>query len=406
MNSIRLPASHRFCFYIVILSCLPVAAFSGERDWLNTGTDFNAGSSWSANIAPGTGDVAWFKTAKVTDPTLTSSATIVGLYFGDKNGGTSSFGYHLNTSSSLNQLSLSGRASTTEGNEIANKNAPAIGADNTSGVNTIDAAIALTGGNAETQTIYQAAGGTLVMNGALSSAATVTLDLNGGGTLRLSGANSYTGETLISAGRLEANSNSALGTSGVTVNSGGTLVFVNFSATNRINNSAAVTLAGGTLARAGNGTVSEGSGATVVNGSVVSGSNVTGIGSLTLNGNSILDFGNDGGRGTLVFSSFIPNANVLNVLNWASFHANKATNTSGIDGTDDRLIFNQDQSSNLAAFHFGTGFSATEIALGGGYFEIVPVAESETWFAAALATITLSPSIDATPLNAKGADVG
>ena len=285
---------------------------------------------------------------------------------------------------------LTGTAANTAGNETSS--AAAIGADNTSGTNTIDAQVRLAAGMGSTQTFYQSAGGTLVINGTVSSAVTIKLNLNGGGTLRLAGTNSYSGGTLISAGRLEAASDNSLGngTIGVTVNSGGTLVFANASATNRLNNSAGVTLAGGTFARSDAGTVSEGTGAATVNGSVVSGTNVTGIGSLTLNGSSILDFGNDGGHGTLVFSSFIPNANVLNVLNWASFHANKATNTSGIDGTDDRLIFNQDQSSNLAAFNFGTGFSATEIALGGGYFEIVPVAESETWFAAALASITLA----------------
>ena len=34
-----------------------------DRHWANTGTDFNAGASWSGGTAPGTSDRAFFSTA-------------------------------------------------------------------------------------------------------------------------------------------------------------------------------------------------------------------------------------------------------------------------------------------------------------------------------------------------------
>jgi autotransporter-associated beta strand protein len=365
-------------FTLFLLIVAPTKLFAAERDWSNTGTDFNSGSSWAGSVAPGSSDIAWFKTGKVTDPFLSSTITILGLYFGDKTGGTSSFGYHITSPDSVTHFNLDGTATSTAVNETTS--APAIGADNTSGTNTIDAQVRLDAANGSTQTFYQASGGTLVMNGTVSSSHTVKLNLNGGGTLRLTGVNSYTGGTLVSAGRLEAAANNALGngTVGVTVNSGGTLVFTNASATNRLNDSAGVTLAGGTLARSGTGVVSEGSGSSVVNGTITGGANAAGMGALTLTASSSLDFGNDAGRGTLVFSSFVSNAHVLNVLNWISSTANKTTNTSGVDGSDDRLIFAADESANLARFNFGSGLTATEIALGGGFFEIVPISEPET----------------------------
>src|ERR1700730_13582545 len=56
-----------------------------ERDWGNTGSDFNTGANWTAgtgSVAPGAGDVAWFKSAaSFLSPNLSSSLTISGLYF-------------------------------------------------------------------------------------------------------------------------------------------------------------------------------------------------------------------------------------------------------------------------------------------------------------------------------------
>jgi autotransporter-associated beta strand protein len=182
----------------------------------------------------------------------------------------------------------------------------------------------------------------------------------GSGTLTLSGANTFTGGTTVSNGTLTAaaSSGSALGsTSGITVSSGGTL---QLGASDQINNSATMTLAGGTFAK---GDFSEGS------------TNVVGLGALTLTASgSHIDFGT-GIVGILTFASLNPSGFTLNVDNW--------TGTPRIAGdtSTDRLIFDSDQSSNLANFQFSGGYGpgAVEIALDGGFFEITPIPETPTW---------------------------
>ncbi len=62
-----------------------------------------------------------------------------------------------------------------------------------------------------------------------------------------------------------------------------------------------------------------------------------------------------------------------------------------MDGSDDRLIFNQDQTANLAFFSFN-GASAVEIALDTGFFEVVaagPIPEPSTWVGGALAFVVV-----------------
>jgi autotransporter-associated beta strand protein len=220
--------------------------------------------------------------------------------------------------------------------------------------------------------------------------------------LKLTGNNTFTGATVISAsgGTLEAAANGALGsgttgTSGITVNSGGTLLLSNSAATDRVKNTAPVSLAGGTVSIQGTGTggtsVKEGTGAHSVGAVVQSGASSVGLGALTLTAsNSTLDFGT-GGVGTLTFGSFdevASGALVLNILNYSTV-ADAGTQTSGTDGVDDRLIFNESQSGNLANFSFG-GLSASQIDLGDGFYELTPVPEPSTWGAAGLALVAMA----------------
>ncbi len=189
------------------------------------------------------------------------------------------------------------------------------------------------------------------------------------GTVTLSGANTFTGATTVNGGTLtlSSTSGSALGsTSSVTVNSGGTVLL---GANNQINDTAPMTLAGGTFAK---GNFSEGSAST------------PGVGALTLTASgSLIDFGT-GTVGVLTFESFTPGAFTLTIDNWTGMAF-----TQGSASTD-RLIFAADQSANLGSFLF-TGFAAGafQFDLGGGFWEVTPVPEPSTWAGAGMAAIVV-----------------
>ncbi len=200
-----------------------------------------------------------------------------------------------------------------------------------------------------------------------------TLNKTGTGTMTLTGTNTFTGGTVIGAGTLSAAgiSGASLGTtSSITVNAGGILLL---SAADQINNSATVTLAGGTLTK---GSFSEGSAGAV------------GMGALTLTASgSKIDFGTSS-VGVLSFLSFVRNGLSLTIDNWTG-----AARTQGSALTD-RLIFDSDQTSNLSYFNFtGYGSGAMEIALAGGFYEIVPIPEVGTFVPGGLALLVLVSTV-------------
>ena len=181
----------------------PVTTLSAQQVWANTGTDFNDGTSWNSSVAPGAGDVAAFSGAAVTQPQLSASVSIAGLYFQ----GTSASGYDVTRSSSeILTLTASG---TSIGAETGNADSVAIGAENTSGTNTIDVPIILAPASGTSSTISQAGGGTLNITGNISGSG--NLIKNGAGTLVLSGNNSYTGGTTLDDGTLSLGHVNALG---------------------------------------------------------------------------------------------------------------------------------------------------------------------------------------------------
>ena len=219
--------------------------------------------------------------------------------------------------------------------------------------------ITLSGNITAQNTVYDVASGTTTsLNGTISGSGGITK--NGTGTLEVNGAsNTYTGDTVVNAGTLEANASGALGASGnITVHSGGSILV---QASNAIGNSSNVNLNGGTWSF--NGDISDT------------------VGALTLSANSTIDM--DNGNISLIFSSLasaLTSSTRLNVYNYTLY--------------SDHIYFtsNANLSSSLQyiSFYsgFGTGFIGSSFIEGlSSPYQVRPVPEPETWATAALLLI-------------------
>ena len=212
----------------------------------------------------------------------------------------------------------------------------------------------------------------------IGNATSGALTKTGTGTLVLSSANNYTGATFVNQGTLQANNTNAIQSSSlITVNNVGMLSLTANSALNTPSASmgvgtavagttstpqVSISLTGGTLLRNGM-SVSAGTGTTV------------GIGTLTLappaaSITSTLDFGTTG-VGTLNFNGFLDSTSApLSVLDYARI---SSLTSAGTDGTDDRLIFNEQLSAAQLADISFNGVAAQEFVLGNGEYEITPL---------------------------------
>ena len=192
----------------LLTALLGHCAYAANKIWNNTGTDFNSPGSWIGGV-PGIGDAAVFDVVRVTNPNLSASLTIQQLNFST----AAASGYDLTSSNTSINLTL-----TNTGTGASSAIESAI----TSGTNTIDAPIVL-GAISGTQTFDQAAGGTLVVNGVVSSTSAIALNLTGG-TITLTGSNTYSGGTTVNSGTVFVNntSGSGTGTGSVSVNNSGT----------------------------------------------------------------------------------------------------------------------------------------------------------------------------------------
>jgi autotransporter-associated beta strand protein len=182
----------------------------------------------------------------------------------------------------------------------------------------------------------------------------------GAGTLTLSGANTYTGATTVSAGTLEVSgaAGALTDTSAVNIN-GGTLL-LNGSEANRIKDTAAIALGAAGSKLQLSGTVTET------------------LGALTLAGGAgarVIDFGLGGG--VLTFASLTAESSLpLQIWNWSG-------NTVTGNGTDQLFITNGFAPSNVSFFSDGgttlyseaTGFTSGGELVPGG---LVPVPEAST----------------------------
>jgi autotransporter-associated beta strand protein len=209
-------------------------------------------------------------------------------------------------------------------------------------------------------------GDTLTISGAVSGNGGVTK--TGGGTLVLSGNNTYLAPTVIDAGTLEAANAGALGSNNTVQVTGGTLLVTADDAIN-----------GKNIQMGGSGI-----------GLQFSGNYSGAIGNLTLSANSIIDLGS--GSVQILFQGLTSSNHTLSFYNWSG-----TTLWNGGNGTTDtdKVYFGPDLSDEALAkiyFHSGAvgvgdsflgsgfdlGLKATGFTPAWGY-QIIPVPEPETY---------------------------
>ena len=363
----------------VSVFCLSPAADAANMTWQNTGTDFNTSGNWTT-ATPGTGDVAVFAAAQTANPTLSSPLTIQELNFST----IASSGYDLTSSDTSMKLTLTNTGGTAT--------TSAISAANTTGTNTIDAPVVLGAAASATQTFSQAGGGTLVVNGVISSTNAIAgLSLNGasGSTVTLTGSNTYSGNTSVVGGQtLNLNNATAISSGALGFLSAGSAVTIDNTTANPIiltNNNplnltgtlnfggtkdlsfgtGAVTLIGVSRTIATNGTAN-----LILNGAIGDGGSgygltKTGLGTLTLGGANTF-------TGGIYLSGGILNINNANTLGpvagTGAFNLNSATavidntSASAVTLTSNNLV----TLTSSFAYSTSTGTAANSLTFGTG----------------------------------------
>ena len=342
-------------FFLVAMWTLDGSKVSGaSRVWSGTvNTDFELAANWNLVVPPSapvndtTTDIGVFSGAVTANqPTLTLSRSIYGLQFTTASGGWNLGGAFT--------LSLGGAGISTNGQ--------------TSGTNTISANVQL----AAASTWLVGTGGTLSVSGQISSTGAFGLTLNNGsnaGTLKLTGANTYTGGTTINAGTLLINntSGSGTGTGSVTVNNAGTV------------------LGGSGFINAGSNNVAINSGATIAPGAAANT-----VGALTMTAANVIFTGTNGNLATLAIDVSGATADRLAI-----------TGNLNLSTIFDRLVVTELATPALARYQIITYTGSITgvfdtLTLPSGYSIdysipneidlVAPVPEPATWFAAVLVT--------------------
>ncbi len=175
------------------------------RTWANAGTDFNTAGNWLVALPTNT-DIATFTGAASVQPNVSSNITVSGVNFSD----AASSGYNLSSSSSSIKLLLN---STTTGATGA------INSANSGGTNTVNAPLILNAASGTQTFTTQASGGTLIINGVISSTNSPLLSLAGSGTAQINGLNLHTGGTTVNTGTFQFGNDNAFGSGTFSVGS-------------------------------------------------------------------------------------------------------------------------------------------------------------------------------------------
>ena len=341
-------------FFVAMWTLDGSKVFGASRVWSGTlNSDFELGANWNLVLPPSPPvndtitDIGVFSGAVTANqPTLTLSRSIYGLQFTTASGGWNLGGAFT--------LSLGGAGISTNGQ--------------TSGANTISANVQL----AAESTWLVGTGGTLSVSGQISSNGAFGLTLNNSsnaGTLKLTGANTYTGGTTVNAGTLLINntSGSGTGTGSVTVNNAGTV------------------LGGSGFINAGANNVTINSGATVAPGAAANT-----VGALTMTAANVIFTGTNGNVATLGID-----------VNGATADRLAITGNLNLSTVFDRLVVTELGTATLPRYQIVTYTGSLTgvfdtLTLPSGYSIdysmpneidlVAPVPEPATWFAAVLVT--------------------
>lgn len=317
---------------LALVAPLPLLAHTGTWNVNSDGT-WETATNWNPNTTfpgdNGTADDATFGNIITADVTVTHSTTlsINSITFNDDNQYTITGG-QLRLFSSGTQFNQNGNGTVVIGSSfLLQQNSNTFGGTGS---------------------------GAVSFNGVIDGANPKDLAFAGSYTSNLNAANTYQGDTTITAGTVNLNAANAMGsTASITVNTPGTLLI---NASNAINNSAPITLGGGTLTQA-NGVSDT-------------------VGALTLTANSTINLGTSG---TLTFANTTAPGSTLTITGW--------TGNPYTSGTGAQIFFNSSMSTQILAGIQFAGYVPGAYVLSTG--EVVPVPEPSTMIAGGLAALGL-----------------
>ena len=393
-------------------------AISATQTWTNTSSNLltvgainlstfgltvnGTGSTSVTGIVSGTGTITKSGTGTLTlsgTNTYTGSTTVSAGILNVQNAsglGTTAVGTTVSSGATLQLqggITIGTEALAISGTGAAGQNGALVnvsGTNNYGGLLTLGAATTISSDSGtlnltNTGTITGATFGLTLTgagSGSLSSiigTTSGTLTKSGSGTWTLSGASTYTGTTTVTNGTLQIDNNDTTtarlgGTTGITINSGGTLLLTQSggtASTDRINNSATMTLNGGTFNTGG---LSE-HGAS---------NNTAGIGALTLQASSIINMGSGSSIIAFADSHLASWTGTLKIYNWSGTQSGGGTDQLYFGSDATGLTAGQLSEINIYS-DSGTTLLGVATILADG--EIVPVPEPSTYLAAALAVL-------------------